>query len=125
MPTYLCVLPNSISYNSPSPAFLPGIFVYIPLHLLKSIFMTVRAKFVCDSVIPGNDEGQTVVHLSAVTNGSPENESFAKATPAGQLQLVIDAGTPAAEAFESGVEYYIDIIRAEATETAESDAPAE
>jgi len=70
---------------------------------------TIRAKFVCESV---NDEpvcNSKIVLFTPVFNGSEENKSFAKLTPAGILKLWVSYETPASEAFEAGREYYLDI----------------
>ncbi|SRR5258706_7767624 len=75
--------------------------------------MTVRAKMKCNSITKTGDakKPQVNVKLGAVYSNDPESEnrSFANATPSGELSLNIDAGRPAAEAFELGGEYYIDI----------------
>lgn len=70
--------------------------------------MTVRAKFQCNSIQKSQDKSTAVVHLIAVTTGSTENETWSKYTPSGQLQMVI-SNPAAAEQFEQGKEYYIDI----------------
>ena len=74
--------------------------------------MTVRAKFQCNSIQKSQDNATAVVHLIAVTTGSAENETWSKYTPSGQLQMVI-SNPAAAEQFEQGREYYIDIQPAE------------
>ncbi len=69
----------------------------------------VRAKFKCDSKEKSGDG--YFLRFSVVINGSPENESFFKWTPSGQLSM----GTineKAAEEFEVGKEYYLDFSRA-------------
>lgn len=73
--------------------------------------MPVRAKFKCDAVEDGQ-EGTKNIRLSAVVNGSPENQQFFRWTPSGQLS--IGCVNPAANAqFEVGKEYYVDISRAD------------
>lgn len=75
--------------------------------------MKVRAKFYCAAV---NDEPtfkQKTVVFYPVTDGSEENKSFAKATPGGNLQLIISYETPAVDAFEAGKQYYLDITPVE------------
>lgn len=74
--------------------------------------MTVRAKFQCNSIQKSQDNSTAVVHLIAVTTGSTENESWSKYTPSGQLQMVI-SNPAAAEQFELGKEYFIDISPAD------------
>jgi len=72
--------------------------------------MRVRAKFTCISVtdtVPAK-----IVSLRPVTSGSPENKSFSKFTPAGQLDLTIDKGTEAADFFVPGEEVYLTLEKA-------------
>ena len=75
----------------------------------------MRAKFYVNSV--DEMEDSKVFHLGAVISGSPENESFAKATPSGSLSIKIDNGTEAVNFLEKGKEYYIDFTAAEAAAT--------
>uniref|UniRef100_A0A6H1ZPB2 Uncharacterized protein n=1 Tax=viral metagenome TaxID=1070528 RepID=A0A6H1ZPB2_9ZZZZ len=70
---------------------------------------TVRAKFKCDSVSPEFDGGSKIIKFSAVTEGSEENKSFWKYTPAGSLEMQID-NPPASSFFKLGKEYYLDFI---------------
>lgn len=74
--------------------------------------MTLRAKFQCSSINKSPDDSSAVVHLSAVTTGSADNETWSKYTPSGQLQMTI-SNPAAAEQFEQGKEYFIDITPAE------------
>ncbi|WP_404653372.1 hypothetical protein [Raoultella terrigena] len=74
--------------------------------------MTVRAKFQCNSINKSPDNSTAVVNMMAVTTGSAENETWSKYTPSGQLQMVI-SNPAAAEQFEQGKEYFIDIAPAE------------
>lgn len=67
----------------------------------------VRAKFECTKV-DKNEEGQTV-KFSAVVSGSPENESFFKFTPFGEIELGIVNNDIQ---FEVGKEYYLDFTEA-------------
>ncbi len=72
--------------------------------------VTVRSKFRCDSKEKSNDGYH--LHFSVVTTGSSENDIFFKWTPSGQLSM----GTineVAAEQFEVGKEYYLDLTPAE------------
>ena len=74
--------------------------------------MNVRCKFICqrkEAEIDNEKVGQ--VHLTVVTDGSPENEEFFENTPGGELTLSIlnQAGFAA---FEEGKEYYCDITPA-------------
>lgn len=74
--------------------------------------MTVRAKFQCNSINKSPDNSTAVVNMMAVTTDSAENETWSKYTPSGQLQMVI-SNPVAAEQFEQGKEYFIDIAPAE------------
>ena len=68
--------------------------------------MKVRTKFRVDSVKEAGD-GMKAVSLNAVIGGSPENDSFFKWTPSGQISI----GTinkQAAENFNVGQEFYVD-----------------
>jgi hypothetical protein len=70
----------------------------------------VRAKFKVTDKTP-NGEG-FYVSMSPVVGGSPENDSFYKWTPGGQIQLST-INTVAADQFEVGKEYYVDFTPAE------------
>jgi hypothetical protein len=72
--------------------------------------MKVRAKFACSSVIPNSWGTGTTVHLHAVYGTNGENADYSKATPCGNLSLVIDSEVPASNFFEQGKEYYLDFI---------------
>lgn len=76
--------------------------------------MKVRAKMVCNSITKtGSPQKPNIsVQLGAVYSADPEseNKSFAAATPSANLTLNIDAGMPAASAFELGGHYYVDLI---------------
>lgn len=74
---------------------------------------TVRAKFECIGIQEQPEaEGKTIT-LVPVIDGSEENKSFSKYTPAGNLSLTISNETPAANFFEAGKEYYLDFSLAE------------
>lgn len=75
---------------------------------------TTRCKFECVSVEPhksGDTVYQVDVKLMPFYDEKPENKAFWDATPAGSLELSI-SNVPAAEIFEVGSSYYIDISRA-------------
>lgn len=73
----------------------------------------VRAKFFC-AVVSNNEESQQKnVSLIPVTDGSEENKSFSKYTPAGSVELTISHETEASNFFEEGTEYYLDFTKAE------------
>lgn len=76
--------------------------------------MTVRAKFKCRQVTR-NESGYDEVKLSAVTgaDGADDpNASWSKYTPIGELSMTI-TNPDAVGQFEPGVEYYLDITKAE------------
>jgi len=75
--------------------------------------MKVRAKFTCVNIQDYPEYKNKTVTFYPVVSGSNENESFAKSTPSGNLQLCISYETPASDAFEQGKEYYLDISPAE------------
>ncbi len=73
-----------------------------------------RAKFKVTEVTEREGGGHEV-KLLPVTGGSPENESFYKWTPGGNISL----GTineEAAKQFKPGKEFYVDFTPAEAGE---------
>ena len=76
--------------------------------------MTVRAKMKVTQITKSGDPKKPYVKvdLGAVYSSDPESEnrSFANATPTASVSISIDAGRPAAEAFELGGEYYVDFI---------------
>ena len=71
----------------------------------------IRAKFYVGSNEPNGaereeDKGNRIT-LNAVTSGSPENETFYKWTPSGNI--VLETINPAAaEQFVPGKEFYVD-----------------
>ncbi len=72
--------------------------------------MGVRAKFKVVSVTE-SEGGNKSVKLQPVTGGSPENESFFKWTPYGEINM----GTinqEAAEQFKPGQQFYVDFTPA-------------
>lgn len=72
--------------------------------------MSVRAKFkVIEKAITENGEK---IKLTPVISGSPENESFFKWTPFGQIEIGT-VNPEAAKQFEVGKQYYIDFTKAE------------
>lgn len=58
----------------------------------------------------------------AVTAQGSGNESFAKATPSGNLSITIDNETPAVDAFEVGKDYFLDFIPCEEEKQDDGDA---
>lgn len=73
----------------------------------------VRAKFKCVLVEDQPDSEQKLVDFEPVIDGSEENKSFAKYTPAAGAYLNISYETPASNFFEEGKEYYLDFTKAE------------
>ena len=72
----------------------------------------VRAKFECVGIEDQPDYESKSVSFSPVIDGSDENKSFSKATPAGSLYLQISYETEASNAFKEGKEYYLDFTEA-------------
>lgn len=68
--------------------------------------MTVRAKFLVESVTTHAGGGNTV-NLRPVTTGSEENKNFWQATPNGKLEMYIN-NPNASSFFTAGDEYYLD-----------------
>jgi len=56
--------------------------------------------------------GGEEVEFTAVYGGSPEDNTYAKATPSGSLKLFVD-NDAAKGAFEPGKAYYVDITPAD------------
>lgn len=72
--------------------------------------ITVKAKFRCNSVVDtnyGNGGQQRTVKFSAAYGAHGENADYSKATPSGDLSMVIDKDTKAHEAFVPGNYYYL------------------
>ena len=72
--------------------------------------MAVRAKFKVNSIT--TTEYGIEAKASPVYSDKGENASFAKATPSGDLRLVIDKSTAAADFFKVGQFLYLDISEA-------------
>lgn len=67
----------------------------------------VRAKFKCLEKQQA-ENGDAELHFQAVTSGSPENDSFFRYTPWGDLRFNTINAAVAAQ-FEEGKEYYVDL----------------
>ena len=67
--------------------------------------MSVKAKFKCDSVL--NYQNSKEAHLSAVYGSEGENADFAKATPYGNLSILIENEVKASSFFIPGNSYYL------------------
>jgi hypothetical protein len=76
--------------------------------------MPIRAKFkVTEKTQISNGTGLLcIVKLSPVSSGSPENESFYRYTPSGQIELSVVKPETSAQ-FELGKEYYVDFTLSE------------
>lgn len=73
--------------------------------------MPVRAKFKCEKCSPENGGDYPTIRLSAVINGSNENEEFFRYTPSGTITLGL-ANVETAKHFQEGQEYYVDFTPA-------------
>lgn len=78
--------------------------------------MSVKAKFTCNRIEDSiwQNGGARKVYFNAVYSNVGENASFSKATPSGQLEMVIDKETAAYDAFVPGKQYYLTIEEAPA-----------
>lgn len=72
--------------------------------------MNVRAKFKCDSITITVNNGRSIT-MTPVYGDTPENKSFWKATPSGEIKLYV-VNEAAAVQFEPGKEYYVDFTPA-------------
>jgi hypothetical protein len=75
------------------------------------VVLMVRCKLKCTDK-KDNPDGTSIITLSPVCTGSPENDLFFKYTPWGKFAM----GTineSASKQFEVGKEYYVDISLAE------------
>lgn len=71
---------------------------------------SIRAKFICNS-IEITTAGK-IAKCSAVYGNEGENKDYAEATPWGEFKIQIDNSRPAANFFEPGGYYYLDITKA-------------
>lgn len=81
--------------------------------------MTVRAKVVCNSVMPvvwDKEKGPAgvMVRFGGVYSDVPgsENKAFTDASPSIDFQIMIAADKPAASMFKQGQAYYADFTEA-------------
>lgn len=70
----------------------------------------IRAKFKV-SAVTSFENDQKEVQLNAVSGGSPENQSFNKYTPRGELKMVID-NPDLKDFFSPGEEVFLDFVKA-------------
>lgn len=69
--------------------------------------MSVRAKFILESVIPVNWGGAQAIFRCSYDDTIPEDQKFCKATPSGEIRMQID--NPAAlQQLTIGKSYYVD-----------------
>ncbi len=73
--------------------------------------MSVRAKFVCESVTQYSNPGKSI-KLRAVSDGSPENKAFFQSTPSAELTMAV-VNPEAADQFVPGKSYYVDFTPAD------------
>lgn len=74
---------------------------------------TMRAKFKVESV-KEFDFGSKEAHLRAVySDGEPENNQFAEATPNGEITIMVDQNAEAKDFLQPGQFYYVDFTLAE------------
>lgn len=72
--------------------------------------MNVIAKFKCTS-IEDKEGDQKLMTASAVMDGSEENKSFSRWTPAGNLEMWISNETDAMKFFVEGEEFYLNFSK--------------
>lgn len=75
---------------------------------------STRLKVACQSKWPGKHDGQEIFYigLNAVYSGSEENKAFFAATPSASITFGT-VNKEAAEQFQPGKEYYLDITPTE------------
>lgn len=72
--------------------------------------MQIRAKFKCSHFLDYNGEGNYTnrkFFFSAIYGKDGENAQFAKATPSGTLEIMVDKDTAAFDLWKPGREYYL------------------
>lgn len=74
----------------------------------------IRAKFQCTVIEETHHAfvSSRKVKFIAVYGNSEENKSFSKATPSGNLEMVIDKETLAYDFFKPGKNYYLNFEEA-------------
>jgi hypothetical protein len=74
--------------------------------------MNIRGKFTCQQTT-NTAWGAEIVKLTAVASGTPEDNSYAKATPSASIEMQID--NPTAQGFfKPGKSYYGNFTEADA-----------
>ena len=74
--------------------------------------MSVRAKFICDTITPCGDGNQIRLNVVYSEDVQSEDGRFTKYTPFGTLQMQVDNPNAAIQ-FEVGKKYYVDFMPAE------------
>ena len=72
----------------------------------------MRAMFNCESVTDYGYEHREAKLRAVCSDGHPEHNQFAEATPAGELSMYID-NPSVKDFFKPGKKYYLDFIEAE------------
>lgn len=74
----------------------------------------VRGKFKLQEVIQTNwgGDGRTLVFRAEYDPDLPEDQSYSKATPTGEIRMQVD-NPQALQQFELGKAYYVDFSRAD------------
>ncbi|TNC19066.1 hypothetical protein [Amycolatopsis alkalitolerans] len=70
----------------------------------------IRAKFQCSSQTTYSSGQGRTLKFQAIYDPLAEDQRYARATPAGSLEIYVD--NPAAE-FEVGAHYYLDFTKAD------------
>lgn len=70
--------------------------------------MTVRALLTCTGK-EANDYGTLIAMMAVYDPDDATNKEFSDATPSAGLNMYISKGKPAADAFEVGKRYFVDI----------------
>lgn len=76
--------------------------------------MGFRAKFKVWQAV--KSDGRTNIQSSAIYGHEGENAEYSKYTPSGNLSIIIDDSTPAANHLQAGDEFYLDFTKIEKTE---------
>ena len=71
----------------------------------KINYMSVKAKFTCNSIVDGSYGGKAI-HFNAVYGTGEENKSWSAATPSGSLMMMV-TNPSAAEFFKQGKDYFL------------------
>ena len=71
----------------------------------------IRAKMICNTVMPAAYSGGQVVCLSPIYSNK---DGTLSATPSGMVQLHISVTAPASNTFKQGCSYYVDFSEAPA-----------